>query len=71
MPRILILTAGFGEGHNTAARCIAEALNEHQGVEVKVVDVYLETVPRFTKVLQAGYSLAINKYPFIWSAISS
>ncbi len=69
MPRILILTAGFGEGHNTAARCIAEALNEHEGVDVKVVDVYLETVPRFTKVLQAGYSLAINKYPFIWSAI--
>jgi len=69
MPRILILTAGFGEGHNTAARCIAEALREHQGAEVKVADVYLETVPRFTKVLQAGYSLAINKYPFVWSAI--
>ncbi len=69
MPRILILTAGFGEGHNTAARCIAEALKEHQEAEVKVADVYLETVPRFTKVLQAGYSLAINKYPFVWSAI--
>lgn len=71
MPRILILTAGFGEGHNTAARCIAEALREHPGVEVSVVDVYVETVPRFTKVLQSGYSLAINKYPFIWSAIFS
>lgn len=71
MPRILLLTAGFGEGHNTAARCIAEALREHSGTEVKVADVYMETVPRFTKVLQAGYSLAINKYPFIWSAIFS
>ena len=69
--RILILTAGFGEGHNTAARCVAEALRESPGVEVKVVDIYLETVPRFTKVLQAGYSLAINRYPFIWSAIFS
>ena len=69
MPRILLLTAGFGEGHNTAANCIAEALREHQGVECRVVDVYLETVPRFTKVLQAGYGLAINKLPFIWSAI--
>ena len=46
--RILILTAGFGEGHNTAARCIAEALRENPGVEVKVVDIYLETIPRFT-----------------------
>jgi len=71
MPRILILTAGFGEGHNTAARCIAEALGDYPGTEVKVVDIYLETVPRLTKVLQAGYSLAINKYPFIWSAIFS
>jgi processive 1,2-diacylglycerol beta-glucosyltransferase len=69
--RILILTAGFGEGHNTAARCIAEALRENPGVEVKVVDIYLETIPRFTKVLQAGYSLAINRYPFVWSAIFS
>jgi len=67
--RILILTAGFGEGHNTAARCIAEALGEHPGTEVKILDVYLETVPRFTKVLQAGYSLAINKYPFVWNTI--
>lgn len=71
MPRILLLTAGFGEGHNTAARCIAEALREHPGVETSVIDVYQETVPRFTKVLQAGYSLAINKYPLVWSAIFS
>jgi processive 1,2-diacylglycerol beta-glucosyltransferase len=71
MPRILLLTAGFGEGHNTAARCVAEALKEHPEAECRVVDVYLETVPRFTKVLQAGYCLAINKFPFIWSAIFS
>lgn len=69
MPRILILTASFGEGHNTAARCIAEALRVHPGAEVRMADVYLETVPRFTKVLQAGYTLAINKYPAVWSAI--
>lgn len=67
--RILILTAGFGEGHNTAARCIAEALGGYAEAETKVLDVYLETVPRFTKVLQAGYSLAINKYPFVWNTI--
>jgi processive 1,2-diacylglycerol beta-glucosyltransferase len=69
MPRILILTASFGEGHNTAANCIAAALREHPDTEVRVADVYLETVPRFTKVLQAGYGLAINKYPAVWSAI--
>lgn len=69
MKKALILTAGFGEGHNTAARCIAEALRETPGVEIRTVDVYLETLPRFTKVLQSGYCLAINKFPFVWSAI--
>lgn len=69
MPRILILTAGFGEGHNTAARCIAEALREHVGVDVRIADVYIEKMPRFTKVLQAGYVFAINKIPSLWGAI--
>lgn len=69
MKRILILTAGFGEGHNTAARCIAEALRDKPGVEVKILDVYQETVPRFTTVLQSGYGLAINKFPAVWSTI--
>jgi processive 1,2-diacylglycerol beta-glucosyltransferase len=67
--RILILTAGFGEGHNTASRCIAEALREHPDAEPKVVDLYLETMPLITKVLQSGYGLSINRFPFIWSAI--
>jgi processive 1,2-diacylglycerol beta-glucosyltransferase len=71
MKRILILTAGFGEGHNTASHCLAEALREHDNVEARVVDVYQETMPRVTKVLQSGYGLAINKLPFIWSAIFS
>lgn len=69
MPRILILTASFGEGHNTAARCIAEALGEHAGTEVRIANVYMETMPRITRVLQAGYGLSINKYPAVWSAI--
>jgi processive 1,2-diacylglycerol beta-glucosyltransferase len=71
MSRILLLTAGFGEGHNTAARCIAEALREQSCEECRVVDVYLETIPRFTKMLQSGYGLAINKFPSVWSAIFS
>ena len=69
MKKILLLTAGFGDGHNTAARNIKEALLEHPNVEVKIVDVYLLTAPRLTKLLQAGYSLAINKFPVIWSMI--
>ena len=45
--RILILTASMGEGHNTAARNIQNALkaNWGEGVETLVVDPYTRTNP--------------------------
>ncbi|MBX9743475.1 MAG: hypothetical protein K2W99_08075 [Chthoniobacterales bacterium] len=69
MKKVLILTAGFGDGHNTAAQNIAQALQERSDVEVHVIDVYLLTLPRVTKVLQGAYRLAINKFPAIWGSI--
>lgn len=66
MKKILILTAGFGEGHNTAARNICEALQEQPDVTAKVVDLYVLTHPWLTKVLQKGYVFVINKLPFFW-----
>ena len=68
MKKILILTAGFGEGHNTAAYNISEALSKSD-VEVKVVDIYQQTLPRTTKLLQACYRFAINKLPIAWEMI--
>lgn len=64
--KILILTAGFGEGHNTAARNICAALQEETDVTAKVVDLYLLTHPWLTKFLQKGYVFVINKMPFFW-----
>jgi len=69
MKKILILTAGFGEGHNTAARNICEALQEYPDVTARVVDIYTLTHPRVNKVLQKGYVFAINKSPFLWEQI--
>ncbi|MBM3856684.1 MAG: hypothetical protein FJ390_01820 [Verrucomicrobia bacterium] len=66
MKKILILTAGFGEGHNTAARNICEALQERRDVMAKVVDIYTVTHPRANKILQKGYVFVINKLPFFW-----
>lgn len=66
MKKILILTAGFGEGHNTAARNICEALQERPDVTARVVDLYSLVHPGLTKVLQKGYVYAINKLPFLW-----
>lgn len=69
MKKVLILTAGFGDGHNTAAYNIREALQTKPEVTATIVDIYLQTTPRLTKILQAGYSLAINKFPLIWEMI--
>ncbi len=69
MKKILILTAGFGDGHNTAAKNISKALEEEALASVSIFDVYLQRAPWLTKILQSGYRLAINKAPMIWSVI--
>ena len=71
MPRVLILTASMGEGHNTAARNIREALLDEtqQTAEVLVADPYTRTNPVINKLMQQGYSMAINKYPRAWKVV--
>jgi|LauGreSBDMM110SN_4_FD.fasta_scaffold29608_1 processive 1,2-diacylglycerol beta-glucosyltransferase len=69
MKKVLILTAGFGDGHNTAAHNISKALQEDLEVAVTVIDIYLQSTPRLTKVLQEGYRIAINRFPMIWGVI--
>lgn len=69
MKRVLVLTAGFGEGHNTAARSIREALEATGEAEVLVSDLYAETIPFVNSTVKKGYSIAINRLPWIWRAI--
>ncbi|MFV0336996.1 MAG: MGDG synthase family glycosyltransferase [Chthoniobacterales bacterium] len=68
MKRILILTASFGEGHNTAAKNIREALLKENpdSVEVTIADIYQKTNPACNKGIQVGYSLAINRFTTLW-----
>jgi processive 1,2-diacylglycerol beta-glucosyltransferase len=66
---ILVLTAGFGDGHNTAAHSVAEALQmqlESTPEPVLVVDLFAEHLPRLTRVLQAAYQAAIVNFPGAW-----
>jgi len=69
MKRILILTASFGEGHNTAARSVAQGILAVSGgdAEVLVFDPYSKTNPKFNRMIQVGYSVMINRYPKIWN----
>lgn len=67
-PRILILTAAFGEGHNSAARNLGQAL-EAAGVLTRVADPCLLGAPRLTGLLSRGYRLVTNHAPAVWGAI--
>ena len=66
---VLILTAGFGEGHNAAARNLEQALKEsHPEVAVVVNDIFDESYSWLNRLLQSGYRHVIDRHPSVWSA---
>jgi UDP-N-acetylglucosamine:LPS N-acetylglucosamine transferase len=68
---ILILTAGFGEGHNSAARNLRDALLHESdgGVAVEVLDLYEVAYGRTNDFARRLYLSAINKTPRLWNFI--
>jgi processive 1,2-diacylglycerol beta-glucosyltransferase len=67
---VLILTAGFGEGHNAAARNLEQALKEaHPEVAVAVNDIFDESYGWLNRMLQSAYRHIINRHPSLWRAI--
>lgn len=64
LPRILIVTAGYGEGHNSAARGLASALEGR--AEVLVVDPCAEGAPELNEVLRHGYRTMTTYSPAVW-----
>ena len=66
--RILILTAAFGEGHNSAARNLALAL-EAAGAQCRVADPCMAGAPRLTALVNRGYRLVTNRFPSLWARI--
>jgi len=67
MSRILILTAGYGEGHNSAARAVQEAFNEMPCVSTDLVDVFALRAPRLNNISRRAYIHTINHAPQVWS----
>ena len=67
-PRILIITAAFGEGHNSAARNLGLALDA-AGAVTKVSDPCLQGAPRLTELLSWGYRAVTTHSPRIWARI--
>jgi processive 1,2-diacylglycerol beta-glucosyltransferase len=70
MSRVLILSAGYGEGHNAAARNLVTAFNEACGSDTaRFVDLLEQASPRLSKITRWGYLTAINRFPKVWSAL--
>lgn len=68
IPRLLILTAAFGEGHNSAARNLALAFGE-AGVATRVCDPCLSATPRLTRMLERLYRFGTEHLPRGWKAV--
>lgn len=68
-PRILVLTAGFGEGHNAAARALAAAFNEDAAGTALTVDIFALSCPRLNSFVRRAYLAAINGAPRLWRRI--
>lgn len=66
--RILILTAAFGEGHNSAARNLAAGIEE-LGHEALVADPCRLAAPLVTDCLCRGYRFVTTRLPRLWLAI--
>ena len=67
-PKILILTAAFGEGHNSAARNLSLALAP-MSAETRVADPCLLSAPNSTALVQWGYRLVTTHFPKVWESI--
>ncbi|HEY5550904.1 MAG TPA: galactosyldiacylglycerol synthase [Opitutaceae bacterium] len=65
--RILILTAGFGEGHNSAARALQSAFHEAPDVSVETADIFAMHAPRLNELTRHAYHRVINSAPRVWS----
>ena len=70
MSVIPVLTAGFGEGHNAAARSIIEALARKPGLTGELHDLFLEAYgAEKAKSQRDSYIGVANKYPRLWGCM--
>jgi processive 1,2-diacylglycerol beta-glucosyltransferase len=65
--KILILSAGFGEGHNSAARGVRDGLARvAPNAETELRDLFAETYSRLNERVRRGYVALIDRWPRSW-----
>ena len=67
-PRILIVTAAFGEGHNSAARNLALALDA-AGAVTRTGDPCMLGAPRTPEWVSRAYRMVTTRLPELWAWI--
>lgn len=69
--RILLLTAGFGEGHNAAARGLRDGLAEIAPIEAEVElhDIFADTYGLANDLVRRSYLALINRAPNAWAEV--
>ncbi|TAG09445.1 MAG: hypothetical protein EAZ42_06885 [Verrucomicrobia bacterium] len=66
--RMLIATAAFGEGHNSAARSLAAEF-ERRGLQVKIIDPCLLAAPILMRQMGSAYRSITTHLPKVWAGI--
>jgi processive 1,2-diacylglycerol beta-glucosyltransferase len=71
LKKILILTAGFGEGHNSAARGLRDGVRKisPEGAHVELHDLFAETYGFGNDWARVLYLGMINRTPRIWRQV--
>ena len=70
MKSVVILTAGFGEGHNAAARNLRDEFAKlDPPVEVEMVDIFDRAYGVLNRSVAQGYLLVINRAPWVWTQV--
>ena len=69
--RILILTAGFGEGHNSAARGVRDGLVRiaPQQTTVELRDLFAEAYGPVNDLVRRSYLALVNSAPRAWGVV--
>jgi processive 1,2-diacylglycerol beta-glucosyltransferase len=70
LKKILILTAGYGEGHNSAARGIQAGLARNApSAQVECHDLFAEAYGGINEWVRKGYLGLINNWPRSWGLV--
>src|SRR6202142_4115581 len=72
MKKILILTAGFGDGHNAAARSLRDAIELlDENARAEVLDLFADSYGVFNTLARKTYLGVVQYAPKLWGGIYS